>query len=162
MKSKSRIVLVGKAAAGKDHLRKVLEGRGFSYAVSYTTRPPRINEIDGRDYYFISEIEFMNLIHRGFFQEWVEFNGWRYGTSVEQWNITDDVFIMTPRAIEKIDTADRKSTFIIYIDIPIEVRRNRLQSRNMPGDSLERRIEADEEDFEGFINYDIKITDSNF
>jgi guanylate kinase len=162
MKTKSRIVICGKAAAGKDHLRKVLEGRGFNYAVSYTTRPPRAEEIDGRDYYFLSEKEFQDLIEKGFFQEHVEFNGWKYGTSVDQWYETGDVFIMTPKAIESIHPADRKTTFIIYIDIPIEVRRMRLQNRHMPGDSLDRRIEADERDFENFTNFDIKITDSNF
>ena len=39
--TKSRIILCGKAASGKDHLRKILEGRGYRYGVSYTTRPPR-------------------------------------------------------------------------------------------------------------------------
>jgi hypothetical protein len=54
MKSnKSRIILCGKAASGKDHLRKILEGRGFKYGVSYTTRPPRQGEIDGKDYLFV-------------------------------------------------------------------------------------------------------------
>jgi hypothetical protein len=32
----------------------------------------------------------------------------------------------------------------------------------MPGDSLDRRIEADENDFKNFINYDIKINNPNF
>ena len=54
----NKVILIGKAAAGKDHMRKVLEGRGFTYGTSYTTRPPREGEIDGRDYYFISEEDF--------------------------------------------------------------------------------------------------------
>ena len=54
----NKIILIGKAAAGKDHMRKVLEGRGFTYGTSYTTRPPREGEIDGQDYYFISEKDF--------------------------------------------------------------------------------------------------------
>ena len=48
----NKIILVGKGASGKDHLRKILEGRGFTYGISYTTRPPREGEIDGQDYYF--------------------------------------------------------------------------------------------------------------
>ena len=67
MKPKNRIILCGKAASGKDHLRKVLEGRGFRYGVSYTTRPPREGEIDGKDYYFLDESEFNNLAENGFF-----------------------------------------------------------------------------------------------
>lgn len=163
MKSnKSRIILCGKAASGKDHLRKILEGRGFKYGVSYTTRPPRKGEIDGKDYFFLEENEFQTLIEQGFFYEHVTFNGWFYGTSKEQWFTTDDVFIMTPTGISKLHAADRKSSFIIYIDIPTDIRRERLMERNDNADSIERRLEADDRDFENFIDYDIKITDHNF
>jgi guanylate kinase len=163
MKStKSRIILCGKAASGKDHLRKILEGRGFKYGVSYTTRPARQGEIDGKDYYFLEENEFKTLIEQGFFYEYVTFNGWYYGTSKEQWFDTDDVFIMTPSGIRKLHAADRKTSFIIYIDIPTEIRRERLKSRNDNNDSIERRLEADDRDFESFTDFDIKITDHNF
>lgn len=161
-KSKSRIILVGKAAAGKDHLRRILEGRGFKYGVSYTTRPPRPGEVDGKDYYFIDEAEFKDLIEQGFFYEHVTFNNWYYGTSKEQWYETDDIFIMTPSGVSKLHAADRKHSFIIYIDIPIEIRRERLRGRNDNNDSIERRIQADERDFEKFTDFDIKLTDHNF
>ena len=161
-KTKSRIILCGKAAAGKDHLRKILEGRGFRYGVSYTTRPPREGEIDGRDYFFLEESEFRDLIDQGFFYEYVDFNGWFYGTSKEQWHETDDIFVMTPSGIRKLHAADRKSSFIIYIDIPIKIRRERLFGRQDGNDNIERRILADERDFEGFFEYDIRITDHNF
>jgi guanylate kinase len=162
MKSKSRIILCGKAASGKDHLRKILEGRGFKYGVSYTTRPPRPGEIDGKDYFFLEECEFKDLIEQGFFYEYVTFNGWFYGTSKEQWYTTDDVFIMTPTGISKLHAADKKSSFVIYIDIPTEIRRERLKQRNDNNDSIERRLEADDKDFIGFTDFDIKITDHNF
>jgi guanylate kinase len=160
--TKSRIILCGKAASGKDHLRKILEGRGFNYGVSYTTRPPRPGEIDGKDYYFLEENEFQNLIEQGFFYEHVTFNGWYYGTSKDQWYTTDDVFIMTPSGIGKLHAADRKNSFVIYIDIPTEIRRERLKERNDNNDSIERRLEADDRDFLAFNDYDIKITDHNF
>jgi guanylate kinase len=160
--NKSRIILCGKAASGKDHLRKILEGRGFNYGVSYTTRPPRPGEIDGKDYYFLEENEFRTLIEQGFFYEHVTFNGWFYGTSKDQWFTTDDVFIMTPSGIGKLHAADRKNSFIIYIDIPTEIRRERLKQRNDNNDSIERRLEADDRDFLNFNDYDIKITDHNF
>lgn len=160
--TKSRIILCGKAASGKDHLRKILEGRGFNYGVSYTTRPPRKGEIDGKDYYFLEVNEFQDLIEQKFFYEHVTFNGWYYGTSREQWFTTDDIFIMTPSGIGKLHAADRKNSFIIYIDIPVEIRRDRLSERNDNADSIERRILADENDFEKFKDFDIRITDSNF
>ena len=160
-RTKSRIILCGKAASGKDHLRQILEGRGFTYGVSYTTRPPRDGEVDGRDYYFIDESEFKSLIEEKFFYEHVTFNGWFYGTSKTQWYETDDVFIMTPSGVSKIKTEDRKSSFIIYIDIPIDIRRTRLEKRS-DADTVDRRILADEADFKNFTDFDIRINDHKF
>lgn len=69
-----RIILVGRAASGKDFIRKKFETRGFRYAVSYTTRPPREGEIDGSDYIFITDEEAQRMISSGEFYEYVEFN----------------------------------------------------------------------------------------
>jgi guanylate kinase len=160
-KKHKRIVLVGKAASGKDHLRKKIESRGFKYAVSYTTRPQREGEVHGKDYYFISEDEAKVLIESGFFYEYVIFNGWIYGTSVTQF-FSDDLFIMTPKGIHEIKPEDRLESFVIYLDIPSNVRIKRLNKRRMPGDSVKRRIEADELDFSDFTDYDLKITNSDF
>ena len=158
----SRIVLAGKAASGKDYLRRKLASKGFVYGISYTSRPPRPNEADGIDYHFVSRERFEELISEGFFYEHVEFNGWLYGTAKYQWNGGCDVFIMTPHGISKIDPRDRERTFVIYVDIPIEVRRARLAQRNDSNDQTERRIAADESDFEGFTDFDVRITDPNF
>jgi guanylate kinase len=157
----SRIILVGKAASGKDHLRKKLENRGYKYAVSYTTRPARPGEVDGKDYIFMSEDEFNQMIDRDEWYEWVSFNGWKYGTSKHQF-FNDDLFIMTPTGASHIKAEDRNDSFIIYLDMPIEKRKSRLEERIMPGDSVERRIIADEDDFKNFIDYDIKITNEDF
>lgn len=158
----NKIILVGKAASGKDHMRKVLEGRGFIYGISYTTRPPREDEIDGKDYYFISEQEFKDRIKSKFWYEYVPFNGWYYGTSIKQFKETCNLFIMTPKGIAHINAIDRKECTIIYLDIPLSVRKERLQNRKMPGDSIERRLEADEMDFKNFNDYDICINNHKF
>lgn len=159
-----RIILCGPAASGKDYLRKKLESRNFKYAVSYTTRPARQGEIHGKDYYFIDETQASDMIERGEFYEYVIFNGWLYGTTNSQWLQKDDenIFIMTPTSIKNISADDRVQCFIIYTDIRIDIRRNRLSDRQMPGDSLERRIKADEQDFENFRDYDIRITNPDF
>jgi len=161
MENNKRTILVGKAASGKDYLRKRFESRGFKYAVTYTTRPPREGEMNGKDYFFISEDESKRLIESGFFYEYVIFNGWVYGTSVSQF-YTSDLFIMTPAGISKIKPEDRLNSFIIYVDIDIQTRYDRLLNRDMPGDSVQRRIEADELDFSIFYDYDLRITNSNF
>jgi guanylate kinase len=158
----NKVILVGKAAAGKDHMRKVMESRGFVYGISFTTRPPREGEVHGKDYYFLTVEEFEQKIKEDFWYEYVTFNGWYYGTSKDQFYNTCNLFIMTPIGVSHIKPEDRGDCTIFYIDIPIEVRRERLLSRHMPGDSLDRRIEADENDFKNFTDYDIKINNPNF
>lgn len=61
-------------------LRSLVEGLDFS--VSYTTRPPRGSEIDGREYRFTSRAEFERMIASGEFLEWAEVFGNYYGTAL--------------------------------------------------------------------------------
>ena len=156
-----RIILVGKAASGKDYIRKTFEAQGFKYAVSYTTRPPRPDEIAGQDYFFIKQPDAQDMIDKCEFYEWVVFNGWIYGTTKKQF-YNDDIFIMTPSGLNQLSEDDRQTSTVIYLDIDEGVRKKRLLERKMPGDSVERRLEADREDFKNFKNYNIKITNQNF
>jgi len=155
-----RIILVGKAGSGKDHMRRKLESQGFKYAVSYTTRPRRDNETQGVDYHFLSDTEFLGIAERGGFYEHVSFNNWHYGTSNSQF-FSDDVFIMTPSGISKLASEDRQRSFIIYLDVEESVRKERLSQRS-DADTVERRLRADEEDFSAFTDYDMRIKNQDF
>jgi guanylate kinase len=157
----SRIVLVARAASGKDYLRLKFDNRGFKTSISYTTRPPRANEVNGVDYFFISDKEAQRMIELNLFYEYVPFNGWIYGTSKQSF-YEDNVFIMTPTGVSHIKPEDRATTLIIFLDIDAVTRRDRLIKREMPGDSVDRRLAADEADFENFYNYDVRITNPNF
>lgn len=159
-KNHSRLILVGRAASGKDFARQKLQGRGYTYGVSYTTRPPRSGEIDGKDYYFLTKEAFTEMIKNDEFYEYVEFNGWIYGTTKKQF-YTNDIFIMTPKGISHLSPEDRAKSFIIYFDIPLSIRRERLMQRS-DADKVERRIEADEYDFKDFQEYDMHVTNNNF
>ena len=53
----------------------------LKFSVSYTTRPPRGSEVYGRDYFFISQGEFENMIREGGFLEYAEVFGNYYGTA---------------------------------------------------------------------------------
>lgn len=52
----------------------------FVYSVSATTRAPRPNEIDGKDYIFLSDAEFLARAKANQFLEWEEVHGYFYGT----------------------------------------------------------------------------------
>lgn len=157
----NRIIIVAKAASGKNFLMNKFASRGFKPSVSITTRPPRPGEVNGREYQFITEKVAQKMIKNGEFYEYVRFNNWIYGTTKKQFQ-EDDVFIMTPSGLSKVKQLDRATCFVIYLDVSQEVRRQRLMQRLMPGDTLERRLQADEEDFKNFKDYDIKITNPDF
>jgi len=156
-----RIILVGKCASGKDHLRKRLQSLGYKYSVSYTTRPPRPGEIQCVDYIFITEKKAEEMIANNEFYELVKFNGWYYGTTKDQFK-EDNLFIMTPSGLTHVHPEERKNSLVIYLDIPEEVRLERMLDRKMPGDTIERRLYADKKDFQDFTNYDLKITNPDF
>ena len=76
-------VVTGPSGAGKGTLIKGLLERvpGLEVAVSATTRPQRPGEVDGHDYWFLSDDEFTRRIDDDDFLEWVPYvSGRRYGT----------------------------------------------------------------------------------
>lgn len=156
-----KIALVGAAASGKDYLRKRFMNRGFVYGVSHTTRPPREGEVNGVDYYFVDDYKFVEMIGQDKFAEWQEFNGWKYGLFKPEFERCD-VMILNAEAVDLLEPEYRDRLFVIYIDVDEEVRRERLVSRNDKDDSIDRRINADNEQFRNFSNFDCIITNDKF
>ncbi|HEV8315122.1 MAG TPA: guanylate kinase [Burkholderiaceae bacterium] len=76
-------VVAAPSGAGKSSLVKALLelDSHLAVSVSHTTRPPRGQEQDGREYWFIEEPEFRAMIDRGEFFEWAQVHGNLYGTS---------------------------------------------------------------------------------
>jgi guanylate kinase len=155
-----RLIVVGKGGSGKDYLVKLLKDNGYTYSVSHTSRPPRENEIDGVDYYFIEKNIALEMAKKSLFYECVEFNDWFYGTSLEEFNRAN-LFIMTPSGISKLKEEDRKESFIIFLDIDEKILTSRLMNRR-DADSTNRRIQADKIDFASFNDFDLRITNPNF
>ncbi len=56
----------------------------LSYSVSFTTRAPRLGEVDGREYFFVSRETFDEMVAAGEFLEWACVHGNFYGTSKRQ------------------------------------------------------------------------------
>ena len=156
-----KLAIVGPGASGKDYLRKRFMDRSFNFGVSCTTRSPRETEVDGEDYFFLSEEEFETKIKNGEFVEWQSFKGWKYGITVDEFNRCD-VMILNAEAVDLLADEYRNRLFVIYLDISEETRRARLESRNDINDEIERRIKADNDQFRNFSNYDCIITNDNF
>lgn len=150
-----KIILVGQGASGKDYFKSILKNKGYKCSISYTSRPPRDGEEDGKDYHFVTREQFENLIEANVFLEHDIFNGWYYGTPIPSGE--DSVFIMTPRGVSALSEELRKQCVVIFINLPEEIRRERLSKRS-DADSIERRLDADRKDFEGFTDFDVEIT----
>lgn len=75
-------VISGPSGVGKGTVvRRLLRARpDLHFSVSYTTRGPRLGEIDGRHYRFVSRDRFNDMIDARAFLEWAEVFGERYGT----------------------------------------------------------------------------------
>ena len=78
-------VLSSPSGAGKTTLTKKIEksNLNFSISISHTTRKPRPNEVNGKDYHFVSNEDFNNLIKKKYFFEYAEIFNNYYGTLKE-------------------------------------------------------------------------------
>jgi guanylate kinase len=154
----TKVIILGPSGSGKTFLKDYLRNQGYHVNVSCTSRPRREGEIAGRDYFFVDKKFFEQ-------NEWIEmqsYNYWYYGTLKKFWNDAQ-VFIMNRKAIEQLREARLlDEAFIIYLDIEKEIRVRRLIKRNDSNDSVERRIKADEEEYEDFNLCNLKVCDENF
>ena len=160
-----KIIILGQTGAGKDFLRKELLKFGLKYSPKFTTRPRRESETNGIEYDFIDFNMYKDLHNSGKIKtsQFFNINGvnWYYGLTKENWD-NNQLFIMTPYELNQISEDDLKGCFVVYLNIDLETRRSRIIDRNDGNDSVERRLEADQKDFDGFKSYDLCITDSEF
>lgn len=160
-----KIIIIGPSGSGKDHLRRGLMDMGLRYSPKYTTRPKRSKEIDGVEYFFIDNFKFEKMLNEGEIKTYQSFeineNIWNYAISNKNFE-NNQIFIMTPNELEMLNEEDRKECFIVYLDIDKNIRRNRILKRNENADSVERRMLADEKDFNIKIDYDLKICNEDF
>jgi guanylate kinase len=77
------LVLSSPSGAGKTTLcrRLLAEHPELTFSVSHTTRKPRGNEVDGRDYHFVSPEKFQEMVEEDGFAEWADVHQHRYGTA---------------------------------------------------------------------------------
>lgn len=169
------IAVAGEAGSGKDSLANALvdqlndEGIQAHKVVAYTTRPPRDFETNGIDYYFTPDDLMVKLILQDKIIEAAEFNGWIYGTNIDDLKLDCiNVEILSPEAIETVSQDDRINMFILGCKCSDKVRliRQLLREDGPDVNEIIRRFGADKRDFSDFEmthyspNYGIIYTDS--
>lgn len=163
-RKKSKVILVGHGGCGKDYLAEYLIEKGFNRNIAYTTRPQREGEINGEDYFFINSDNFETKIDEGFWHEYNIFipeKKWYYGSSQTQYD-NCNLFIKEPNGVSLLKDTEREDCFVIYINISEQIRRERMSVRKKNADSIERRIEGDKKDFDGYTNFDYEINEEKF
>lgn len=155
----NRIIIVGPGASGKDYLRKILEKKGYRYAINHTSRPIRKGEIEGVDNFYITKKEFSQKIKDNYFYTYQNFNNWYYGISIKEFN-KSSLLVLSPSALKNLQAEDRINSLVIYLDCEENIRYKRLLERK-DADNAMRRIISDQNDFKNFTNYDLKIDKFN-
>lgn len=115
------LVLLGASGTGKSTIeRKLVENYSFEKIISFTTRTIRPNEINGRDYYFISNSEFEEILSENQFAEYDEYSQHRlYGTLKSDYiddKEIDRVVVLTPNGYRQLKkNVDNHSFFTVLI-----------------------------------------------
>lgn len=128
------LILIGPSASGKTQIvQKLISEYGMKKLVTYTSRPKRAGEIDGKDYHFISVTEFKEKIEHNFFIEYVNYNNNYYGTSRSDLAL-DKVVILEPTGLKHYLKEKTKEFVVVFLETSIDVLKMRMINR---GDKLE-------------------------
>ena len=159
---KSKYIIVGPGASGKDWMLKKMVEMGYKPMKQYTTREKRDNET-GDEYHFISDEEFRYMDDRAHF---ISANFYRIGWYAVSYDelMASDVAILSPANVKDIFDFRpelREQFIIIYLDMPESLRRERLNKRysQKVGDNNEERLAADRKDFQDFTLWDLRLGD---
>ena len=98
------IVLLGASSSGKSTIEHELSTHhGFEKIISYTTRQPRDNEENGKDYWFVDNDTFKEVLKRDLFAEHDEYSQNRlYGTLKSDYVDGDKVVVLTPNGLRQL------------------------------------------------------------
>lgn len=166
------IILSAPSGAGKTSIVKHLlnQNIGLGFSVSATNRAPRYNEINGRDYYFMTNDEFQQKVKNNEFLEWEEvYEGTCYGTlksEVDQrrkngMNIIFDVDVVGGLNIKRYYGKDALAVFVMPPSV--EELKNRLKKRSTETEEkIQTRIEKAEYELGFAKDFDVIIINNEF
>ena len=164
------LVLSSPSGAGKTTLVKLLsESRDFHISTSHTTRKPRINENQDKDYHFVDNNEFENLIKKGEFLEYAKVFNHFYGSTKTPVinnlkNGKNVIFDIDWQGTEQIKNQKLEYKLITFFVLPPskEVLFNRLSNRDMKDKLIaEERMKQFDKDILHWKNYDYVVINDN-
>ena len=164
------LILSSPSGAGKTTLKSrilTVSHPELRFSVSHTTRKPRANEVDGREYHFIDKQQFVRMADKGDFAEWAEVHGNLYGTALHEIEVARashrgvvfDIDHQGARQI-KAKMPDAVSVFILPPSM-VELER-RLRSRASDDEpTVQRRLEAARSEIGHYAFFDYLVVNDN-
>ena len=129
------LIVSSPSGAGKTTLtaRMLAELSELRFSVSYTTRKPRQNEQNGREYHFVDRAEFLRLIEQGAFLEWAEVHGNLYGTGraelTRNQNARGIIFDIDHQGARQIKSAAPDAVAVFILPPSMAILEQRLRGR---------------------------------
>lgn len=153
------VVISGPSGVGKGTVvQKLMEKNPrFVRSISCTTRKPREGEKNGRDYHFINEDKFFELIQNNDLAEFAFVHGYYYGTPLKNLTKekTDVILQIDVQGAKKIKNRFPEALLIFLLPPNMEILTNRLTGRGTETEEeQERRLKRAKEEIEERTFYD--------
>lgn len=162
------LIVSSPSGAGKttltSHLRAAVPDLRFS--VSHTTRKPRGNEENGREYHFTDRSEFIRLVEKGEFLEWAEVHGNLYGTSRQELEAAEGqrgiIFDIDHQGARQIQGAEPNAVSLFILPPSMEVLLERLRGRASDDEgTVQRRFAAAREEIAHYGMFDYVLVNDD-
>lgn len=162
-------VVSAPSGAGKTSLRKEVVRRipNLEHSISYTTRKPRWDEVDGVDYHFITPEVFNDMIRKGEFAEYALVHGHLYGTGLKviEEKLAKGISLILDIDVQGADQLRIKypdGVFIFVLPPSFSLLRKRLFERHSDSaDEIERRLVKAYEEIKHYKKYHYVIINDN-
>ena len=160
------IIISAPSGTGKTTTCKRLKERfpALKIAISHTTRKIRDGELEGVDYYFVSNKEFEAKREKNQFLEWAKVHTEYYGTSFEtiekhRQKGFDILLELDIQGVNSLRKMDFEGVYILLLPPSVEEMAKRLRKRGTETEeSIERRIKTGKEEIKSYKKYDYIIT----
>ncbi len=156
---------VGKSSLINDALSDL---SGFIKSISFTTRPKRKDEVQGRQYRFVTKEEFEELIKKDLFLEWAPYCGYLYGTPKEfvinQLNSGENVILEIEVKGAMQVKEKMKDAFLIFITVSsLKQLEERIIGRGTDNaDEIKKRIDIVKHELKYQKYYNCIIINNNY
>ena len=163
------VILSSPSGVGKTTITKKLQQKyqNLKISISYTTRPPRSNEIDGVDYNFISKKKFEELINKRNFYEYAKIFENYYGTLKKNVDETikknDIIFDIDWQGTKQLTSFRNLNIIKIYLitNSKSELKKRLLKRDQNTKEEVEKRFNSFDEDIKHWNDYDYILINKN-